>query len=1057
MNHIISFAIKNRWLVILGTTMICALGLYNYQKLPIDAVPDITNVQVQINSEAAGFSPFEVEQLITFPIETAMAGIPKLKETRSLSRYGLSQVTIIFEEGTDIFFARQLIGERIQDVREQLPSGVETSMGPISTGLGEIYSWTVEADSGATKSDGSVYTATDLKTIQDWIVKPQMRGVKGVAEVNSIGGYTKQFHITPEPHQLAAYGLHFDDIIEALISNNQNVGAGYIERNGEQFLVRTPGQVKNIEEIKKILVKNAEGIPVRLGDIAQVSLGKELRTGAATENGNEVVLGTAFMLMGENSRTVAKSVDAKLQEIKQSLPENISLNTVYNRTELVDKTIDTVKKNLFEGAVLVIVILFLFLGNLKAALLTAFIIPISMLFTITGMVTAKVSGNLMSLGAIDFGIIVDGAVIVVENCLLRLSQQQHQLGRLLNQKERFHTTYTATVEMIKPSFFGVLIIMVVYLPILTLTGVEGKMFHPMAMTVLMALTGALISSVTFVPAAVALLFRGKLSEKENILMKWVSNLYKPSLHFALKNKLLILVTAGCLVILSGILATKMGTEFVPRLDEGDIALHAMRIPGTSLSQSVEMQKSVEKVIRSMPEVKIVYSKIGTPEIATDPMPPNVADCYVILKPKEEWPNPDKSKAELIQELRELLEMIPGNNYEYTQPIEMRFNELISGVRSDLAVKVFGDDMDVLLETANELAEKLGTVQGAADVKVEQVTGLPMLTIELKNEILDRYGLNRSDVQRIIEIGVGGVKAGEVFEGDRRFDIVVRLPEELRNDISSIERLPVPLPVGWAEKHTPTGVLPTSLASNYIPLSAIADISLKPGPNQVSRENGKRRVVVTSNVRERDLGTFVQEAQQLLAKEKLPEGYWLDWGGQFEQLLSASKRLEVVTPIALLLIFLLLFMSLGKVKDSLLVFSGIPLALTGGIFLLWIRDISLSISAGVGFIALSGVAVLNGLVMLTRIHSLREEGISVSNAVIQGSCSRLRPVLMTAMVASLGFVPMALNTGTGAEVQRPLATVVIGGILSSTLLTLLVLPVLYSFFHRHGDLKEIAIE
>ncbi len=1049
---ILSFALGQRWLVLILTFGIAALGVWNYGRLPIDAVPDITNVQVQINAEAAGFSPLEVEQRITYPVETAMAGLPGLSETRSLSRYGLSQVTVVFEDGTDIYFARQLINERIQEAKEKLPAGVELAMGPISTGLGEIYTWTIEADSGARKPDGRPYDAMDLKTLQDWVVKPQLRNLPGVTEVNSIGGYAKQFHVTPDPRKLMAYGLGFPDIVEALLASNNNVGAGYIERKGEQYLVRAPGQVQGIEDIREIVIQNRDGGIIRIQDVAEVGLGKELRTGSATKDGREVVLGTAFMLMGENSRAVAGRVDARMKEVNRSLPEGVAARTVYDRTRLVDKTIETVKKNLFEGAVLVIVILFLFLGNVRAALITALIIPLSMLFTITGMVEARISGNLMSLGALDFGIIVDGAVIIVENCLRRLGGEQHRRGRLLTRLERLETVLIAAKEMIRPSIFGVLIIMAVYLPILTLTGVEGRMFKPMALTVIIALLGALVFSLTFVPAAVALFITGKVSEKENIAMRAAKRAYVPLLNAALRNRPTVIVAASSLVLLAGLLATRMGSEFIPGLDEGDIALHAMRIPGTSLTQSTEMEHAVERKLLGFPEVETVFSKIGTPEIATDPMPPNVADCFVMLKPREEWPDPKRSKAGLVEAMQAALAKVPGNNYEFTQPIQMRFNELISGVRSDVGVKVFGDDMDVLLATAQRVAQVLATVPGASDVKVEQVAGLPLLTVKLDRKKIARYGLKLSDVQGVVSVALSGINAGDVFEGDRRHEIIVRLPENLRSDMEALRRLPIPLPPRAPEiRHVSLQAGAEANSMNYIPLSAVAEFDLSPGPNQISREDGKRRVVATANVRGRDLGSFVAEAQAAIAaKVKLPAGYWLDWGGQFEQLLSASKRLEIVTPLALLLIFGLLAMTLGSLKDSLLVFTGIPLALTGGILFLWLRGIPLSISAGIGFIALSGVAVLNGLVMVSMIKSLRAEGKRLADAVFEGSVTRLRPVLMTALVASLGFVPMALAMGTGAEVQRPLATVVIGGILSSTALTLIVLPVLYGVFHGNED-------
>ena len=1050
LERILKFSIRQRWMVLMATVAVAALGVYNYRRLPIDAVPDITNVQVQVNTEAPGFSPLEAEQRITFPVETVMAGLPHLKEARSLSRYGLSQVTVIFEDGTDIYFARQLVNERIQEAKGKLPPGIEPTMGPIATGLGEIFMWTVEAEEGAKKPDGSAYTPTDLRTIQDWVIKPQLRNVKGVTEVNTIGGYEKQFHVTPYPEKLISYGLTFQDVLEALEKNNANIGAGYIEHRGEQYLIRAPGQVADLEEIRQIVIGNHQGVPIHIKDVAEVLLGKELRTGAATENGQEVVLGTVFMLMGENSRTVSQKVADKLVEINRTLPEGVVAKTVYDRTTLVDATIETVKKNLMEGALLVIAILFLFLGNMKAALITALVIPLSMLFTITGMVENQVSANLMSLGALDFGLIVDGAVIIVENCIRRLAEEQHRLGRLLTRAERFEIVFDASKEVRKATMFGELIIMIVYLPILTLSGVEGKMFIPMAFTVIAALLGAMILSVTFIPAAVALLLSGRISEKENFLVRWAKKVYTPLLNVALANRALVVTAATVLVVLSGLLATRMGSEFIPSLDEGDIAMHALRIPGTSLSQAIEMQHALEIKIKEFPEVETVFAKLGTAEIATDPMPPSVADNFIMLKPRSEWPDPKRPKADLVHEIEEAVKKIPGNNYEFTQPIQMRFNELIAGVRSDVAVKVFGDDMEVLFETGEEIAEVLERVPGASDVKVEQVTGLPVLTIQINRKEMARYGLNLSDVQEAIEIAVGGKSAGQIFEGDRRFELIVRLPEETRSNLEAMKRLPIPLP--RAEPDTRT--VRAESRPSYLPLGAVADFKIAPGPNQISRENGKRRVVVTANVRGRDIGSFVQEAEAMIQERvKIPAGYWTTWGGQFEQLISATNRLKIVVPVSLLLVFLLLFVTFGNVKDSLLVFTGVPLALTGGIAGIWLRGIPLSISAGVGFIALSGVAVLNGLVMITFINKLREEGQALDEAIFHGAITRLRPVLMTALVASLGFLPMALAVGRGAEVQRPLATVVIGGILSSTALTLLVLPVLYRIFHAREEIGE----
>ncbi len=1066
LEKIIQFAIRQRWIILVITLGMGAIGAYNYQHLPIDAVPDITNVQVQINTEAPGFSPLEAEQRVTFPVETAMAGLPALDHSRSISRYGLSQVTVVFKDGTDIYFARQLVNERIQEVKSQLPPGLEPTMGPISTGLGEIFMFTVEPESGAKKTDGTAYTPTDLREIQDWVVRPQLRNLPGVTEVNTIGGFVKQYHVTPRPDQLMAYGLTLRDVMDALARNNANVGAGYIERHGEQYLIRVPGQVSGIPEIENIVVARRGGQPVRVHDVADVILGEELRTGAATENGKEVVLGTVFMLIGENSRDVSTRVAAKLQDVNRSLPEGIVAKTVYDRTALVDRTIATVQKNLVEGALLVIVILFLLLGNFRAALITAAVIPLSMLFTITGMVTNKVSGNLMSLGALDFGLIVDGAVIIIENCLRRFGHEQHRLGRLLSRPERFALAAEATTEVIKPSIFGVFIITVVYIPIFALTGVEGKMFHPMAFTVVTALLGAMALSVTFVPAAVAIFVTGRVSEKDNFAIRGAKSLYRPVLRFVMSVRPAAATVAVVLIGLAALAASKMGTEFIPSLDEGDIALHALRIPGTSLTQSLKMQEAVEAAVKSFPEVDKVIGKIGTAEVATDPMPPSVADTYVMLKPRDRWPDPRRSKADLVAAMEAAAAKVPGNNYEFTQPIQMRFNELISGVRSDVAVKVYGDDLEVMNEVGGQIESVLGSVAGAADVKIEQTTGLPLLTVQLDREAIARYGLAVGEVQEIVSTALGGTPVGQVFEGDRRFDLVVRLPEKLRTDLAALGNLPVPLPRLHDDQ---AQVLPAmlragghgatddELALSFIPLREVARIDIAPGPNQISRENGKRRVVVTANVRGRDLGGFVTEAQQRIQTAvKVPAGYWLEYGGTFEQLISASKRLQVVVPVALLLIFGLLFMSFGNAKDALLVFTGVPLALTGGIAALWLRDIPLSISAGVGFIALSGVAVLNGLVMISFIRSLREEGKPIDEAVEEGCLTRLRPVLMTALVASLGFVPMALATGAGAEVQRPLATVVIGGIISSTLLTLVVLPALYRMAHHDSDVREVEV-
>ena len=1053
LEKVLQFSIRHRWFILMASLAVAALGAFNYQNLPIDAVPDITNVQVQINTEAPGYSPLETEQRITYLVETALGGLPALDYTRSVSRYGLSQVTVVFKDGTDKFFARQLVAERLQEVKGKLPPEISPSMGPIATGLGEIFMFTVKPKPGAKNPDGTLVTPMDLRTIQDWVIKPQLRNVPGVVEVNTIGGYQKEFHVTPDPKLMLTYDLGISEIMESLEKNNSNVGAGFIEHNGEQYLIRAPGQLKDLEAIRRIVVATRGNLPITLDQIAEVKLGEELRTGAATADGEEVVLATVLMLAGENSRVVSKRVAERLEEINRTLPDGIVAHAVYDRTTLVDATIDTVKKNLFEGAVLVIVVLLVLLGNVRAAIITAMVIPLSMLFTITGMVNTKISGNLMSLGALDFGIIVDGSVIIVENCIRRLAEAQHRLGRLLTLEERMKTVFEGTKEVRKATMFGELIIMVVYLPILTLTGVEGKMFHPMAYTVLLALGGAMILSVTFVPAAIAIFMGGKIAEKENFIIRGAKALYLPVLKISVANRGVIAVGAAVIVALSLLLATRMGSEFIPNLDEGDLAVHSLRVPGTSLSQAIHLQNSVQKAFMKFPEVAETFSKIGTAEVATDPMPPSVADGFVMLKPRSKWPDPSESKQDLIKRMSDSLEQVPGTKYEFLQPIQMRFNELIAGVRSDVAVKIFGDDLDELLASGKEIGKILETIPGAQDVGVEQITGLPLMSVNLKHEALARYGLSVSEVQDVIEIAIGGKQAGQIFEGDRRFPLILRLPEKLRTNMDAWRDIPVRIKAGAPLQ---TIAASASEAPMFVPLGELAEFEVGPGPNQISRENGKRRVVITANVRGRDLGSFVREAQEKVREVELTSGSWITWGGTFEQLISASERLKIVVPIALVLIFALLFMTFGNVRDSMLVFTGVPLALTGGIVALWLRDIPLSISAGVGFIALSGVAVLNGLVMISFINDLRKEGMALDQAVIQGALMRLRPVLMTALVASLGFVPMALATGTGAEVQRPLATVVIGGIISSTLLTLVVLPGLYRMF-RSKEAKEVQLE
>lgn len=1022
--RIIQFSIQHAIWVMLFACIWIAVGIYSYQKLPIDAVPDITNTQVQINTQANGFTALEVEQRITYPIENAMAGIPDLELTRSISRYGLSQVTIVFEDGTDIYWARQQINQRIQEIQAELPAQTSPIMSPVSTGLGEIYQWVLRAGPKAKKSDGTAYTAMDLREIQDWVVRPQLQRVQGVAEVNSIGGFEKNYVVSPDFNYMQQLNISLEQLQQALNQNNENRGAGYIEDNGQQLTVRIPGTLNNISDIENTLVTSSSGRAIRVSDIAQVSIGHDLRTGGATYNGEETVLGIAMMAMGENSRTVSKAVDAKIRDIQNSLPKGVFIETVYDRTSLVEKAIKTVQKNLVEGAVLVIVILFLFLGNIRAALITACVIPLSMLFTLTGMAQKNISANLMSLGALDFGIIVDGAVVIVENCIRRLAHAQHLLKRPLTQSERFKEVFLAARQARRPLIFGQLIILVVYLPIFALSGIEAKMFHPMALTVVLALIAAMILSITFVPAAVALWVKGDIRETESGWMTSLKKSYEKTLNVAYEYKAVVLTFAICLLVVTGVLTTKLGSEFAPQLGEGDFAVQQLRSPSTGLEESLRMQENTEKLLlKNFPEIKTVFARTGTAEVATDVMPPNISDGYIMLKPHEKWPNPKESIDELRSRMESYLATIPGNNSEFSQPIELRFNELISGVRSDVGVKIFGDDMQVLNGEAAKIAKIIQQVTGSSAVKVEQTSGLPLLNVEVDKFLASQYGLSVKSIQDVVATAIGGQQVGEILEGDRRFDFVIRLRDQDRN-VADVSQLPIRLPNGGS-----------------IILSDVAKVASIEGINQVSRENGKRRMVITANVEGRDLGSFISDLQTQLKTYDLPSGYWIEYGGQFENLASAKTRMQIVIPLALITIFILLMAVFHNMKDSLLVFTGVPFALTGGVLFLWLRDIPLSMSAGIGFIALSGVAVLNGLVMLTFIKELRLK-YNLHEAVWQGAILRLRPVLMTACVASLGFVPMALATGTGAEVQRPLATVVIGGIISSTLLTLVLLPILY---------------
>jgi cobalt-zinc-cadmium resistance protein CzcA len=1037
-HNILSLSIHKRWLMMLLVLAITGFGLWSYQKLPIDAIPDITNVQVQINTSAPGYSPLEVEQLITYPIEIAMAGLPKLSYTRSISRYGLSQVTVVFEEGTDLYFARNLINERINPIKSNLPVGIEPKMGPISTGLGEIFMYTIEAMPGAVKANGEAYNATDLREIQDWMIRPRLALVPGVAEVNTIGGFDKQYHVTPDLQKMLAFNITLSDVSNALKSNNRNQGAGYIEENGQQILIRSPGQLKSIKQIENVVVNTNNGIPIQIKDIAEVAIGKELRSGAATQNGIETVLGTAMMLVGENSLVVAKNVSSTLADIQKSLPDGVKIGIAYNRMSLVNKAVSTVQNNLLEGAILVIVILFLLLGNIRAAIITAAVIPIIMLATITGMVQMGVSANLMSLGALDFGLLVDGTVIIMENSIRRLAEAQHSHAGQLSKNDRLQVVLKATSEVIRPSLFGMLIITVVYIPLFTLTGVEGKMFYPMAMTVVIALLIALLLSLTIVPAAVAIFMTGKIHEKESKFILLIKTAYEPLLKIALQFKVVILSLMLFVLSCCIYLATTLGSEFVPQLNEGDIALQAIRAPGTSLTQAIKMQETLERIIQTVPQVEKVFARTGTAEVATDLMPPNISDIYIILKPRKLWPNPDQTQAQVVEEIEKKIEHIPGNNYEFTQPIQMRFNELISGVRADLGIEIFGDDLQELLTLATKINRIVTKVNGAEDTRVEQVTDIPVLSVEPKRIAIARYGLKDVNaLQDFITTAIGGETTGLIYEGDRRFKLVVRLPNETRTNIDELNNLPVSLPGG-----------------QYVPLSEIATLKFAPTPGQVSRVNGKRRVVVTSNIRNRDLGSFVAEVKQKIdAEVALPSGYWIKYGGTFEQLESASQRLMLIVPITLFIILILLIMAFSSLKDPLIIFTGVPLALIGGVVSLWMRDMPFSISAGVGFIALSGISVLNGLVMITFIRDLWYQTGELQQSIINGALTRLRPVLMTALVAGLGFIPMALNTGIGAEVQKPLATVVIGGIISSTLLTLFILPCLYELMHKRTGSRK----
>jgi len=1067
--RILALSVRARFFIVFATLIVAGFGVFNLLRLPIDAVPDITNKQVQINTSAPALGPLEIERRVTFPVETALSGISGLESTRSISRNGFSQVTAVFAESTDIYFARQQVTERLAQSRDTLPESVQPTIGPITTGLGDIFMWTVEfakpdpkagtANDGnpGWQSDGSFLTGegerlTDdvsrgayLRTVQDWIIRPQMRAIAHVAGIDSIGGYEKQYVIEPDPAKLAAFGISFSELAAALESANLSVGANFLQRGGESFLIRADARVRTLDEIRRAVVANRAGVPVAVQDLAEVKIGGDLRTGAATKNGEEVVIGTAFMLTGANSRTVAEDVGKRLDEVAKSLPPGIEANVAYDRSKLVGATITTVEKNLAEGALFVVFILFVMLGNFRAALITGLVIPLSMLMTAIGMNELGVSGNLMSLGALDFGLIVDGAVIIVENCLRRLAERQHHEGRLLTLNERLFEVTEASKEMIQPTVFGQAIIFLVYAPMLAFTGVEGKLFSPMAITVMLALAGAFILSLTFVPAMVAILIRGKVAEKEVAVVRVTKARYIPLLRAAVRTPIPVIGVGAAVFAVAAFLFTTLGQEFTPQLDEKDLAVQALRIPSTSLDQSIDMQRRVEHAIKDLPEVERVMSKTGTAEVAADPMPVNISDGFVIVKPKEEWPDPSMTKEDLVAKIEAAIASEVGNAFEFSQPIELRFNELISGVRSDVAVKLYGDDLDTLGPVAQQIASTLQTVKGSADVKVEQTQGFPVLDVKFNRDAIARYGLTIEEVADAVASSLGGREAGLVFEGDRRFEIVVRVSDALRNDVDAIGALPVMLPPVEGQPRL------------SVPLRSLAEFSFTEGLNQISRENGKRRIVVQANIRGRDLGGFVSEAQAKVAQLPLPTGAYVEWGGQFENLQAAQARLSIVVPICFALILLLLYMALGGIAPALAVFSAVPLALAGGVFALVLRGLPFSISAAVGFIALSGVAVLNGLVMMTSIRKRLEAGLPLEQAITEGAIERYRPVLMTALVAAIGFVPMALATETGAEVQRPLATVVIGGLITATALTLFVLPAICKLVLKRKPVAPAAPE
>jgi len=1028
LDRLLHFSLTQRFLVIIGTILLVGLGLVSWRQLNLDAVPDITTNQVAINTETGGMGPEEVEKLVTFPIETAMGGIPGVTQVRSLSQYGLSQVTVTFKDEVDTYFARQLVSERLNNVKELLPTGIESpQMGPVSTGLGDIYMYVIESESRP---------PMELRSLQDWFISPQLRTVPGVAEVNAADGSVKQYQVVVRPRAMLARGIAVDEVVTALQKNNQNAGGGVLEQNGERVLIRSVGMATTISDIERIVVKSESGVPVLIRDVADVRLGIPTLTGISTKDGKESLLGIVMMLKGANGREVAKAVDDRIKEIRAQLPKDVTLTTTYDRSLLVDDVLHTVAKSLLEGAALVIIVLVLLLGNVRGAVVVALAIPLAMLCAVIGMNRFGISGNLMSLGAIDFGLIVDGAVVMMENAVRRLAEAREHKGSTLTRKEVRHSVWESAREVAKPTAFAVTIITVVYLPILALEGTEGKMFKPMAFTVVFALIGALLLTMTLVPVLASMFLSGDTKKGNNPVMSLFSRLYARALNFSLRARGVVIGGAFALLAVSAFVFTRLGSEFVPQLDEGSLVIQPVRVRTVDAEQTVRLVTAFERKVLEVPEVLTVFSRSGTPEVATDPMPLSLTDSFIMLKPRDQW-RKGLTKEALVEELEAKVAEVPGQGYNFSQPIQMRFAELVSGVKADIGIKVFGEDLKELKSRADEIASVMREIPGAQDVEVEQVDEVPVLQIDIDRDAISRLGINIDDIQELVATALGGEPVGQIIEGDKRFALTVTMPDELRNDIDAIKGMLVETPDGGG-----------------VPLSSVAHIDNVPAPAQISREMGKRRVVVQLNVRGTDLGSFVAKAQSAIKeKVKLKEGYYITWGGQFENLQQASQRLTLVVPVALALIFILLFSTFGSLKQAVLIFTGVPLAITGGILALALRSLPFSITAGIGFIALSGVAVMNGVVMVSAINRLRAEGRLVVDAVREGATERLRPVLMTALVAALGFIPMALNTGTGAEVQRPLATVVIGGILSATLLTLVVLPALYAMFERDTEVQE----